>query len=344
MNFYRSVRARDLLQIFFVSAITSLLAVRFYLYMAGYPQIGGGNFHIAHMLWGGLLMLASVSILLGFIGRRAQQLAALLGGAGFGVFIDEIGKFITSDNNYFFKPAVGIIYAIFVILFFAFTFISRGTKFSSREQQLNALMELEDAVAHDMDESEKARVRSLLSKADQNSVITKQLIKLLDGITTVPKPATNRVQKLIFKSDELYQHFWHRRNSDFAVKAFFIAQAVIFLVAILAVQYASIDEILAIFRGEITYGAWLLVGEIASALVALLIAIRGAYVVTSSRLAGFELLKKAVLINIFLTQFFSFSRIQFDALPGFFLNVALIVVIGYVIHKERDLNAQRGQK
>ena len=69
---YRSIRARDLLEVFFVSAVTSLLAVRFYLYIAGYPQIGGNGLHIAHMLWGGFLMLAAITLLLGFIGRRTQ--------------------------------------------------------------------------------------------------------------------------------------------------------------------------------------------------------------------------------------------------------------------------------
>ncbi len=111
---YRSIRARDLLEIFFVSAVFSLLLVRFFLFVTGYPQLGGDGLHIAHMLWGGLLMLISITLLLAFLGRRVQQLAAVLGGLGFGVFIDEIGKFITSDNNYFFRPTIGILYAIFV--------------------------------------------------------------------------------------------------------------------------------------------------------------------------------------------------------------------------------------
>ncbi|QQS18516.1 hypothetical protein IPL68_00120 [Candidatus Saccharibacteria bacterium] len=49
-----------------------------------------------------------------------QRVVAFLGGVGFGVFIDEIGKLITRDNNYFYRPAIGIIYAIFVGLFYSY--------------------------------------------------------------------------------------------------------------------------------------------------------------------------------------------------------------------------------
>jgi len=32
-------------------------------------------------------------------------------------FIDELGKFITSDNNYFFQPTISLIYIVFIIIF-----------------------------------------------------------------------------------------------------------------------------------------------------------------------------------------------------------------------------------
>ena len=86
--FIRDVRAREQVELFIVSAVSSVLLLRYYLHLTHYPQVGGGSLHIAHMLYGGLLMLLSILLMLSFLGRRLQRLAALLSGVGFGIFID----------------------------------------------------------------------------------------------------------------------------------------------------------------------------------------------------------------------------------------------------------------
>ncbi|MER6530181.1 hypothetical protein [Streptomyces sp. NPDC001508] len=112
---------RTLLKIFVLAGVTAVLATRAFLALTGYPKLGGGtgpgsHLHIAHMLWGGLLMLvALVSLLLVPTARVRLWGGAVAGGAGFGLFIDEVGKLVT-DIGYFYRPAAGIIYLSFAAL------------------------------------------------------------------------------------------------------------------------------------------------------------------------------------------------------------------------------------
>ena len=107
-------RARTgFLEGFLITAVLTVLGLRVYLAAAHYPQLGGNGLHIAHVLWGGLAMAIAIGILLALLTWRAHWVAAAVGGAGLGLFIDELGKFLTSDNNYFFKPAPALIYVVF---------------------------------------------------------------------------------------------------------------------------------------------------------------------------------------------------------------------------------------
>src|SRR2546422_3815921 len=153
--FIRNLDAGKLLESFLVSAVAAFLGVRFFLGVTGYPRLGGGGLHIAHMLWGGTLMVAAVLLLLSYLGQRIRRAAAVIAGLGFGLFIDELGKFITSDNNYFYRPAIALIYVVFVLLFLWWRSLERHRVWDEQTYLANALMLLQDAALHDLDPTEK---------------------------------------------------------------------------------------------------------------------------------------------------------------------------------------------
>lgn len=333
--FYRNIRAREVFEIFLLSAIGSLLVVRFFLKATGYPQLGGNGLHIAHMLWGGLLMAAASIMNLAFIGNRVQRTAALIGGIGFGIFIDEIGKFITSDNNYFFRPSVGIIYAVFVILYLTFNFLSRDRRLTSREYQLNALVQLEEAIVHDMDPAEKERARQILAHADGRSPITHQLMALVENVALIPPERPRTITRLLRWLDDTYTRFWRSRTSRPLVRMFFVIETVLF-VAILAFGISSnFDDLRSVLAGQADYDKWLVIGQVVSASVAAVYAIVGALMLTRTRMRAFEQFRRATLINLFLTEFFVFSRTEFRALPGFIFNIGVLLFVTYTMHQER---------
>lgn len=329
--FYRNIRARSQLELFLVAAATSLLLVRFYLALAGYPQIGGGGLHIAHMLWGGLLMVAAITVMLAFHGRRVQRLGALLGGVGFGVFIDELGKFITHDNNYFYRPAVGLIYAVFIVLYLAFNFLGRTRPLSSREYQLNALAQLEEAVLHDLDPQEKARAETLLAQADQNDVITRDLQKLVRKLPTIQRPEPSRLTRWWRTLRERYANRWRSRNTNWVVRTFFLAEVLLFVCGGIFTLSNSISEGIVHINNDLRSVSWAAVGQLASSFIATAFVVWGVAIWKKSRLAAYEQFRRATLVNIFLTQFFAFARLEFLALPGFVFNIALLGFIGYAM-------------
>ena len=125
------------LEVFLVSAIVTIVITRVYLQLAGFPQVGGTTLHIAHMLWGGLLMLAGLILFISYLNFSVRLSASLISGIGFGLFIDELGKFITTDNNYFFQPTFALLYVLFVGLFLIVRSLFWVVPLSEHEQAVN---------------------------------------------------------------------------------------------------------------------------------------------------------------------------------------------------------------
>ncbi len=117
-RFFRLVRregADHYLFLVFIGFAGSVSLTRFFLSLTNYPQIAGGELHIAHALWGGLLLFIASLLPLTLSNKRIFTASALIGGIGVGLFIDEVGKFITKSNDYFFPAAASIVYTFLLI-------------------------------------------------------------------------------------------------------------------------------------------------------------------------------------------------------------------------------------
>lgn len=132
-----------------VIAVVTILVNRTLLAATGYPQIAPGDLHIAHMLWGGFLMLVALVMMFRYWNPSVRRLAAFFAGMGFGLFIDELGKFITDDNDYFYKPTIAVIYVIFILMYLLFRGYAEKSKLSAREIQVNEHLRSDLGDMHD---------------------------------------------------------------------------------------------------------------------------------------------------------------------------------------------------
>lgn len=147
-----------------VSFATSVVGTRLYLEITGYPQIGNATYHFAHALWGGLLQVVAVLLLLIYVNRWVYTVSAVLGGVGIGLFIDEVGKFITQSNNYFFPLAAPIIYVAFLLMMLIYLIVNRRASSDMRADMYQVLRELEEVLEDDLSPSERDLMLSRLER------------------------------------------------------------------------------------------------------------------------------------------------------------------------------------
>ena len=231
----RDAEAPLLLESFFVAAVASFLGIRWFLGITGYPRIGSNGIHIAHMLWGGLLMLLALMLLLAFLDRWVQHLAAVIAGLGFGTFIDEIGKFVTSDNNYFFRPAIALIYGVFVVAFLVARVLVGQRRLTQTEALANALDLLEGSLDGPIEPDDRARIQRLLELADPQAPLAILAARYLADLP----PAAERTslvgtirRNLTDGYEELMANPWAERALSVGVVAY--AALAVFGVALVA--------------------------------------------------------------------------------------------------------------
>ena len=157
--------AEGYLFVLLLSFAMTVIATRWFLELTGFPQIGGGELHIAHALWGGAAMAVAAVLPILLAGRLVYLASAALAGAGIGLFIDEVGKFITAENDYFYPAAAPIIYATFLLAVLIWLRARRDGEPDPRAQLLTALELLEESVDGDLQRAELEELRERLASA-----------------------------------------------------------------------------------------------------------------------------------------------------------------------------------
>jgi hypothetical protein len=163
----KRARAETYLLTSLVAFAGSVIATRLFLELTGYPQLGTSELHIAHALWGGLLLLVAALLPLILANRWASTASAVCSGLGVGLFIDEIGKFITQRNDYFFPPAAPVVYAFFLLLVVLFLVVRRIGTTNPRAEMYRAIAGLRELLDNNLDTRELEILLVRLEAAQQ---------------------------------------------------------------------------------------------------------------------------------------------------------------------------------
>jgi hypothetical protein len=291
------------------------------------------------------MMVAALVIVLSFLNRDAMRVAAFLGGLGFGTFIDEVGKFVTKDNDYFFEPAFSLMYMVFIALVLVSNAISRRL-YTPEEYLVNAIQELEELALLDLDARERGRALRLLDRCDPAHPLVAPLRELLLAAPLVPtaKPGPYARLRTLLRSG--YDLLTGRPHFGSGLVLFFCGWLVLKLVygtiivffpGLLPSEAAAPPRRLVQRMADLSFADW---GLLASTVLSAGFVALGVGALASSRRFAYRMFKRAVLITIFITQVFIFYREQLSAVVGLALNALLLIVLQAAI----DLESQRGME
>ena len=322
----RSFDLHHELTTFFVAAVATVVLTRSFLAATGYPQVGGGGLHVAHVLWGGLLLTAAVITTIAFLSPTAKPVAAVTGGVGFGLFIDEVGKFLTKNVNYFYKPAIAIIYICFVAIFGLIRWLARRS-FSAQEATLIGLESLQRAAAGGLSDERRARVLALMSSTDADSPLAAGVRELLAQSAAVPSERSLG-QRLSAELGPLWDALTgHRLFRD-----------LIFGVLVLgaAISAVEVGWLLRDGIGHLTFSqrAFALTTLVADGCLLV-----GALQLHRSLLRSLQWYEHAVLIEITLGQVFLFTSEQLAATLDLVVLLLVWLLLRWTIHREEGKRA-----
>ncbi len=312
---------------FLIAFSVTVIVTRVFLQLTGFPQIGNSVLHIAHALWGGVFLVVAVLLPLIYLNPWALHWSALMGGLGVGLFIDEVGKFITQANDYFFPPALPLVYGFFLLCVLVYIVIARAPSMGSRSAMYQALDGLMGIVEGDLDEAEVMQIRNQLAIARQSdqteiaalaNVLNTYLVEDQDPLNTSGSDFWTRIRASIDS--------WAKRIGRRAHRSIILGLIILWVLliigflGIISQGGATIDSQVLRWRSPIM-GIQIVVGTIL--LVALLFwAVKNERVALNLALGGF--LVSLVALQTVYFYISQFSAITATLLQFIFLQVLLV--------------------
>jgi len=326
-----AVRALDIgprCDTFLVVAVASVLGNRLFLVITGYPQLGNSTLHISHAIWGALMMAVAVILSISFLGPFTRKIVAVLGGAGFGWFIDELGKFITRDVDYFYQPTFALIYMTFVAMYLVFRALQRR-RYSPDEGMLNALEAVKSAALGQLDEPSRREALALLDATNERTGFAAEVRELLANAPALPPRRPS-----IFDRSASAIRAWYLRLTE---SPRFVAVLDVFFTVVAVGALLSVAWIVSDGPGVIGLDEW---AALISSLVSTTCILIGVVLLRrKEKLRAYRWFDRGLLITIFVTQIFVFADAQLGGTVGLIFVLAIWILLRGAMRAETERQA-----
>ncbi|PTR24155.1 hypothetical protein C8K36_108168 [Rhodococcus sp. OK519] len=314
----RDAQAGALVEAFVVIGILTILVTRAYLHATGYPQVGGATLHIAHALWGGLGMVVALVVVFSFLGSLPRAVAVVAGGIGFGLFLDEVGKFVTKTNDYFFQPSVAIMYVVIVALLLVNRWIHDVHKQTTAEDLVNAAGAAADGLIHGLTPHRLAEARRQLHRAAAAGVDPGAIASVEDLLSRCAPRRTGRL-------DAVRTRLGTRLSRVFdGTRALWVAAIVLALFSTAGAVNAVVTLAEDLEGGTGTDITTM--GQMCGSAIAFVLCWVAIARLRSGRIWPVRALRIAALVTILLTEIFNFVAEEFGALINVAVGLSALIV------------------
>jgi hypothetical protein len=356
-------QAADSFWMLLITALSiTVMVTRVYLELTGYPQVGDSTYHVAHVLWGGLLLFIAVALPLSIVNRYALWASSVLGGIGAGLFIDEVGKFITQSNDYFFPLAFPIIYGFILVCVWLYWRIRRHRPRDTRTLLYHALEDLKQVLDNDLDPFEHRELLTELKLVATQATdpselrLAKELLDFVQSRELQLATEPNLAERLI----EDLRHVFANRPARWTLKTILVVGWGLMSINALAklfalIEMASEEELLHKTLGEfvvvsgksqyVVNNEWLLLTMQLLIIATGVMALAAALLLLLRRDAmGVRIGTVALIFSLCVVNFLTFYFVQIYALLEAAGQVFLLVVAGLYRWRFLDVATRTGMK
>lgn len=334
-----------------VSFAASVVFTRLFLQLTGYPQLGNSELHFAHVLWGGLLLFVAALLPLILANRWAYNASAVLSGLGVGLFIDEVGKFITQSNDYFYPPAAPIIYAFFLLTVLLYLRVRRPAVQTPRHELYRIFEGLTEVLDQDLDPHERSRLEARvmhISKETDDPNLKRLAHLLVDYL--------EEEQMLLVEPEKGYFRRWGERIAPLytrtvnqrrlrnvlilALGAMGVVALIEFVVLVMGIAQpgGALENLVEplVTRGEIHSASdalWFLVRVALEGITGVTLVISGAMMVLRRERNGIQLATITLVVWLTVINLLVFYLDQFGAVATALVQFSVLMGLTYYRHR-----------